>query len=36
VPKKELNDAMPQGAVPLLSKGRLSRAALFFREDLRM
>jgi hypothetical protein len=30
VPKKELNDARPQGAVPLLSKGRLSRAALFF------
>jgi hypothetical protein len=37
VPKKELNDAKPQGAVPLLSKGRLSRAALFFPEkNLRM
>src|SRR6266508_733168 len=37
MPKKELNDAKPQGAVPLLSKGRLARAALFFPEkNLRM
>jgi hypothetical protein len=34
VPKKELNDARPQGAVPLLSKGSpLSGGPPFFREE---
>lgn len=30
MPKKEWDDARPQGAVPLLSKGCPSRAALFY------